>query len=625
MPSGQDLIELKFMRFTLHGITYVRAYRNKWVPKTVQENGTVVKGHSVPEVQMQVGKLLPDGRVVLSKKFAAKYPQFQDFDWYFLPETHELLDEDTYFQRVPRRTPAPDNDEAAESGKDVEACADAESLEDSEESDDSAPHKVQKRFLAHYALCGLAQKMFIQDSLSEVFGRKEAGNWLDYAIYLLMTGGGAAQNYPFWAHDVYLSKSSAELTGAKISRMLKTCTSDAWDRFWVTRYEQSQKAQASVDGVRRVHYCAFDSTSISTYSDWDDANWGYNKQGESLRQINLVAVFDELSGDIVYAFTYEGSINDKSSYTYIVDRMARAGFPMAELMLITDRGYPSGTNIDHLLKNGVHFLTGVPIDKGGAEERWILANQAQMEYSELYDSVQGVSCFHFTEDLKLQDNQPIKVHVHVFKDRKRRAEAQDDLDERITAVLDSLNRKEKVDPATWQLTKPYLLQVNDPKSSPHKTPEKIWVVNRVEVARFQKRAGYFIMKSDVVDDSKVALTLMRMRTSVEAGFNQLKNETGGRRLQVRSSQYRGKLLAFLIATALRLKIVHNHELVTEREPLLKLRMPGSSVSTLLLKLDERRIERNRSSERWVLDQLPRTTRLWLTKVFKTPVPAKQFF
>ena len=88
-----------------------------------------------------------------------------------------------------------------------------------------------------------------------------------------------------------------------------------------------------------VRFCAFDSTSISTYSAMDDAAFGHAKQDADLKQINLAIIFDQFSGDLVYAFTYDGSVNDKSTYAYAVDRMTQAGFPMQEIILITDRGY----------------------------------------------------------------------------------------------------------------------------------------------------------------------------------------------------------------------------------------------------------------------------------------------
>lgn len=52
--------------------------------------------------------------------------------------------------------------------------------------------------------------------------------------------------------------------------------------------------------------------------------------------MNLATVLDQLTGHIVYAFAYNGSINDRGSYSYIYERMKQAGFPMDQIMLISD-------------------------------------------------------------------------------------------------------------------------------------------------------------------------------------------------------------------------------------------------------------------------------------------------
>ena len=70
---------------------------------------------------------------------------------------------------------------------------------------------------------------------------------------------------------------------------------------------------------------------------------------------------DQVTGEFLYAHLYEGSINDRATYTFLIEKMVQAGFPMDEIILVTDRGYPSNNALNQVLSECGHFLTGCPI------------------------------------------------------------------------------------------------------------------------------------------------------------------------------------------------------------------------------------------------------------------------
>lgn len=77
---------------------------------------------------------------------------------------------------------------------------------------------------------------------------------------------------------------------------------------------------------------AFDSTSISTYSGTIlNAEYGKNKQGEELKQMNLCLVADKNAEEVLYAYEYQGSVNDVAALASPVrfgrtDHKTRADF-----------------------------------------------------------------------------------------------------------------------------------------------------------------------------------------------------------------------------------------------------------------------------------------------------------
>lgn len=614
MATSKDLSNLSFLVFTNRGRRYVRAYRNVWIPQVLDKKGKVLKaGYSKPKEQHQVGALLDNNRVLVSEKFTNKFPQFLGCDWYFY--NHQLVDEETYDKitasQIPSETPQEGSDKAATESTQA----------DSEDTD--VPEPTSKSFLSYFALSNLARKCGITNSLTSVFGKKAGKQFLDYALYLLLTSG-SADCYEDWAFHQLLSAESEPMNGRDISKLLQLCTDEAWDKFWKERYEHSKAVHASPMSEKVVRFCAFDSTSISTYSAMDDAAFGHAKQDADLKQINLAIIFDQFSGDLVYAFTYDGSVNDKSTYAYAVDRMTQAGFPMQEIILITDRGYYSNHNGNMLLQESVHYLSGVPISRNSAEERWILQKGQTIRDNPLFwNPMYETAHYTLTEKWKV-DGIEKTTYIHIYYCPRIAAEQKADLNNLLTKTLDALHKDQAVDAQQMQQAKPYLRKVPKPDANCHKEVEKIWDFDLRAIERYQGRAGYFVLKSDIVDDPITALSLYRLRGGVEQGFDQLKNSLGGRRMNVQNKAHKGKLLATLVGTALRLMIRYNYERHLNQYPTSRVQIPGNSVTKLMKQLDRVRVTRARSNEAWVCGLVPKRMREWLGILLECPVPPRKF-
>ena len=481
-----------------------------------------------------------------------------------------------------------------------------------------------KFFLPHYALKGLAIHQGIVSALAEVFGSKDAEQWISYAIYQILKGG-SADCYSDWAYHQILPRVAQNLSGQEITKLLRTCTPEAWDEFWAKRFKTLQKKQAEIAGRIPVRYCAIDSTSINSYSSAEQIEFGHAKQDEGLPQLNLATVLDQLTGHIVYAFAYNGSINDRGSYSYIYERMKQAGFPMDQIMLISDRGYPSNAMLNKLINDDMAFLTGCPIAVGSNEEKWIFAQGRELERrTQAWDRVHRVYSHTFTESWQKSNKTTVKVYSHLFYDPERAQAVRSNLNSLVVQVFDELSHGRKVDQRLFQEARPYLKEVADPKGSQHQTPKKIWVIDQTAVNRTADRAGWLNIKSNVVEDPSVAIDLYRLRGLIEQGFDQLKNQLPGRRLRVTEASHLGKLLVYLIGCDLRLQIRHNLMLQQERGPNWKMELPGNSINKLLMSMDRYTVRRNRSCEHWLVDLLPKRVRDWLTCLFRVDVPAKRF-
>lgn len=104
----------------------------------------------------------------------------------------------------------------------------------------------------------------------------------------------------------------------------------------------------------------FDLTSESTYSSSNqDAQWGRNKDGDHLRQINIGLVTDRLGHPLMF-YVYPGSVADVTTIRRMVDDVRRLGGE--DSTLVMDRGFVSPKSIYCLMEEGMDFV--MPIVMG---------------------------------------------------------------------------------------------------------------------------------------------------------------------------------------------------------------------------------------------------------------------
>lgn len=139
--------------------------------------------------------------------------------------------------------------------------------------------------------------------------------------------------YDFWRQQVWLPK-NIRLSGQRISEILQSVTKHQINEYFQLRHlrqgevwERIFEKQPELKG-KKIEY-ALDSTSISSYSDNPLAQFGHAKQNESLKQINLTVVCDQRSGEIVFAYLYDGSVNDVVSLQDVLWAMKEANFDLS--------------------------------------------------------------------------------------------------------------------------------------------------------------------------------------------------------------------------------------------------------------------------------------------------------
>lgn len=625
MTTSKDLSHLNFLAFSSRGYRYLRAYKNEWVSKKVTKQD---KGRSRTKEQYHAGTLLDGHRVRLSPKFLAAFPQFAGYEWFY--EDNLLKDRETYLLDHPECADAlagTENDLLPDLESDrpaVQPSENRESVDGKDSQDEQLPLPTTLSFLPAYAVMAMARDQGYERALAAVFDPKMAKDWMLAIAYRILDSG-PAQSISDWLEEQYLGTRGGILTGQRLSELYARCSQEKFDQFWVERFKRSQQTSRSLNGSHPIRYCAFDSTSISSYSTTiDDCAFGHAKQDSELPQINLAVVMDQVTGELLYAHVYEGSINDKATYPFVFEKMVQAGFPMQEIVLVTDRGYPSNYGLNNVLAEGAHFLSACPILKDSSLEKWIIGHVDLMEMPTVWDPVLNLGTFTTTEKWKA-DKVEKTVYVHYFYDATAAAEIRSDFNSKITTALGLLNAGQKIDDSLMKAVKPFIKKVPKPDCNPHMKPEMHWVIVDAEVKRFFSRAGFFVLKSDCFENAREAHQLYVMRSRIEQGFDQLKHSIDGRRLRVTARSYRGRLLEYLIATSMRCQILHRRDEYRKSNPDSKLKIPGDSLDKMFRQLDRFKIRRQQSNRRWQLDLLPAKVVKWLDVFFHVKTPPRSFW
>jgi transposase len=286
-------------------------------------------------------------------------------------------------------------------------------------------------------------------------------------------------------------------------------------------------------------YIVYDITSISTYSgNLDLAEWGYNRDQESLPQVNLGMYYGVSSHMPVYYNMFSGSIPDK---VYMEFMMANAkDMGLRCVCFVLDRGFVTEDNFNYMRESGYSFITAMPgqrlealrlVDenKGGIRKA---ANRID-EYE-----VYGLQC-----PIELYGR---RLQAHIYYDPEKQAFDEKELFariEKLRAELEKMNKSKRM----AKKYKDYF--VIEEKAQNELTFE----LDTNKVDERLERAGFFILLSSRAElTSREVLKIYRDRDIIEKNFEQFKNRLDFKRMRTHwNKTTEGKMFVGFLALILR--------------------------------------------------------------------------
>ena len=572
---------------TAQGYCYVKAYKMKWDP---------VLKKSKRHLQRHVGRLLENDRIKISPSFAADFPEYSGDDW-FWGANKKPVHEAEYrrdFPKTPGTAP-----------QDPEACEQQSTLDVG----------------LTWAALELAKDSGIRAHLQEVFGQEAGEDLLYLAIYKL-AGGGAMMTYDIWRQKVWLPQ-SRRLTGQKISELLSSVTREQVTKYFKLRHnrqdeiwEEIYKKQPELRS-RPIEY-ALDNTSISTYSNTlSEAQYGHAKRDPELKQINYTIICDQHSGDIVFAYMYDGAVNDVSALSDILFAMQEAEFKLEKNILVTDRGYSSLINVQKMINLEIKYLQGVRYVEDSLKQRFAKHSDA-LRKNAFYSSKEKAYAFTerepWTQD---SDSGQLKLnnYIHLYRLVGHEDLTVQQISENADHIIRLKTAKRSVPQDLWAAYGRFVKSVTEKNGVTH------WVRDTSKIDEAVECSGYFALRSNAVSDAFEALSIYRQRNMVEQDFYQLRNWLDGDRLRVGAVSVQGKLLVNTIGTALRMMMLCRAKQKEDRKS--KLVLPGGSLDRLLAELTLVRAEKRKNANAWIRNSIPASRRRCF-ELLILPEPPRKF-
>jgi len=269
-------------------------------------------------------------------------------------------------------------------------------------------------------------------------------------------------------------------------------------------------------------YLAFDITSVSSYSKLIEfLEYGYNRDGEDLPQINLAMLFGETSHLPIFYSTSQGSIRDISTLSNMI--LQAEYLEMKKIRFVMDKGFYSDANVAEMLKKRVKFAVSVPFTT-------LLAKRL-VEKSRKSICSPGKS-FMLNGDIIYYEKYPLHSHnsrlsAFIYYDERHFLDSKEALLKRIMLLEQKLSGKSAIPRAMRDPCMKYLV-------TRHSKNGLLLHRNDQAIHDALLYRGYVVILSNDMRDPYDMLCVYRAKDAVERAFDNMKNELDLKRLRVHS-------------------------------------------------------------------------------------------
>jgi len=376
---------------------------------------------------------------------------------------------------------------------------------------------------AYYLLSSIAEKTGLIGALSNALP-KVWEQILHLAYFMVATGD------PLMYCADWLSQTTDEdiknVTSQRISELFSKIEEPDRHRFY----------HAWMSHVREIDYIALDITSISSYSELMQlCEWGYNRDHEDLKQINMCMLFGETTQLPIYQTIYQGSLKDVSTLQTTLKEVTLL-WPDVTPKIVMDKGFFSKKNIQSMLLHEqpevqwhYSFLISVPFTSGYAKK---LVEGEKKDIDSIENTIlTSEGAIRGVHKLRSWPGIGPKLHTMVYYNP---AKAQKEKNE-LYAYVTELKQLAQTDPENKKLKSEFDKYLITRSSSIHEDGHTINIRKDILDKKLET-TGWLVLISNDIHDAQKAIDVYRSKDFVEKGFDRLKNTLDLYRLRVHGDE-----------------------------------------------------------------------------------------
>ena len=281
------------------------------------------------------------------------------------------------------------------------------------------------------------------------------------------------------------------------------------------------------------------------------AEYGKNKDGVDLAQINILMLVEQTTGLPIYYRLYSGDVPDVSTVRNTIAAHSRLlSNDDNKFIFVTDRGYISNANIDDFIRNNISFVTNTKVNQSKYIQQTIDSYSTHFTDPNYYNRF--INQYVFTEETtwsydsfpvqgrRQHKKDKIKVFLHMYYDRRIYEKHLETISYNLTSVRDKIIEKQELLPIEQKLRDEYIIEDS----------EKI-TIDILKVQEHLKYAGFRVLLTDTVKDPVLAHRIYNERNSVEYAFYTLKSRLSCNRFGVSNNRaLEGKAFVQFLATSI---------------------------------------------------------------------------
>jgi transposase len=365
------------------------------------------------------------------------------------------------------------------------------------------------------------ESLGLSSMLNDALGATRAHQVATIVEYMVCRGN-VMDHLTSWCHDHSWAK--APISAQQASRLFSS----------LTHREKMEFFRAWVAAQPTGSYLAYDVTSFSSYAEGiTDLEWGYNRDGDRLPQINLGCYLNQDSGLPVFYLSYPGSIVDISHLRYMMAYNTDLG--IKDVGFVMDKGFCSTANIDWMHNQKLDVILG-------AETRHQAIRNAIDQVKDQILSMRHLTPHGVYACAVRGRFYGVPSSVHIYYDPLLAERQRQDLFRSVDNVDNTLNQLSTLSQREATSYRAWFTINRAPDGS--FTYSKDY--DKIDAAAH--KSGFFALLTTTDLDSTTVLTIYRRKDVIEKGFDDIKNQIDMKRLRTHNDATTdGKLFLAFIA------------------------------------------------------------------------------